>query len=55
MECRHESGGPRMLELNEVATPLQMRIVGQIFIAHRGENGDTHGLQELRDFPAIAL
>jgi hypothetical protein len=44
-----------MLELNEVATLLQMRIVRQIFTAHRGEGCDACALQELRDFPAIAL
>ena len=45
----------RMLELNEVSTFVQMRIVRQVFIAHRGEGCDARALQEFRDFPAVAL
>ena len=45
----------RMLELDEVATLLQMEIVRQVFAAHRGEGGNPRVLQELCDFPAITL
>ena len=56
MECRHESGGPPPdARLNEVSTFLQMRIVRQIFTAHRGEGCNARALQELRNFPTVAL
>jgi len=45
----------RMLALNEVSTFLQMRIVRQIFTAHRGEGCNARALQELRNFPTVAL